>query len=144
MYMHTFGDPGHVITVSNHGSTDWDCKETKQDPVYAEKLIDKAKRVIFDDTPPPSADLFECQWCEMEGLCKRSELPVRNCRTCNTFEPYDNTSTWWCETNQLCYAAEDMEACQKHTFNPNIVPGELTADGTYLLRDGSTYADLHL
>jgi len=148
MYMHSFDVPGHVITVSNHGLTDWDCKETEPNPGYAEELIEKARRVIFNDAPPPSADLWDCKWCNMQGLCKGSELAVKNCRTCNNWSPrrygkahcaiYDVDL----DVNEL-HNGLGEDACKLHVFNPNCVPGELTADGTYLLRNGERYADLH-
>ncbi|MFA5715992.1 MAG: hypothetical protein WC998_09640, partial [Candidatus Paceibacterota bacterium] len=96
------------------------------DPLFAEHLMEKAKRIIFSDTPPEritsSAGNFQCRFCEHNGVCWEKELPEVNCRTCAFVTPEQN-GTWTCgRTGKVIEPINQRRIQDCHIFIPELVP----------------------
>lgn len=62
---------------------------------YRERSI-----MIIDSREPPakinqSPGWFKCKWCDHKGVCHGSDMPARNCRTCEWIDIGDN-GAWIC------------------------------------------------
>lgn len=105
------------------------CKET--DAIYAERvkrnmkegkqLIEKAKAIVFSDTPPPRiADEisdWRCKFCPYLSICQGVKIPEVHCRTCAHTTP-EGDGTWQCVKQGR--ATETL--CNDHLFIPDIMP----------------------
>ena len=111
-------------------------KNKNDDEVYAERLhiipevgkllIEKASRIIFTDTPPAKisedAAFYKCKFCDHSALCHGAKPPETNCRTC-AFSTAKVNGGWRCEhRNKDISTQEQREGCDKHLFNPAIMP----------------------
>jgi hypothetical protein len=96
------------------------------DKEEAQRLVDKARRVIFSDTPPEritsSAGNFQCRFCDHHGVCWDKELPEVNCRTCAFVTPEEN-GTWTCgRIGEVIEPINQRKACEGHIYIPDLVP----------------------
>lgn len=101
------------------------------DMVAFERMMNKARRVIFGTTAPvkisTSATSIPCKWCNFKEVChgKIGEdfvRPLVNCRTCLHSTPYDD-GTWRCEKwNRVLPPVEQRAGCEKHLFLPSLLP----------------------
>jgi len=114
----------------------------------AERLLDKAGRVIFAQHPPAriSEDpaWFECRFCDHHAACHESGGAAVTCRSCLHATPVDGG--WHCARHdRMLTPAEQRAACTRHLFIPDLVPGEVidARDDlvTYRMADGSTWAN---
>jgi hypothetical protein len=130
------------------------CKDTdalyvervEADSATAERLLDKAGRVIFAQHPPAriSEDpaWFECRFCDHHAACHDGGGAAMTCRSCLHATPVDGG--WHCARHDRMLAcAEQRAACIRHLFIPDLVPGEVIDAGndvvTYRMADGSTW-----
>lgn len=62
-------------------------------------LEHKAEMIIFSQEPPQgvscSPGYFECNYCDMKGICYEQQEPLKNCRSCRNSSPVDNAE-WQC------------------------------------------------
>lgn len=76
-------------------------ERVKLDKEFADKAIERAKRIALSDRMPPpmlgaSATWYECKFCSAYSFCHEGEKVYEvNCRTCEHSEPTEN-STWHC------------------------------------------------
>lgn len=113
------------------------CKET--DEIYEERvyyneedalrLKNKAERIVTASQPSHKIgepEHFECKWCSHKEVCHFGKLPLVSCRVC-AFVTADVNGKWICskEGRELS-PLEQRLACDKHCFNPNVVPLEVT------------------
>jgi len=68
-------------------------------PGFVATLIQRAEDVVCANLPPPkinkSPGFYICKWCKFHGICHGSELPERNCRTCE-FSKAEEGGVWRC------------------------------------------------
>jgi hypothetical protein len=129
------------------------CKETdhihvervRYDEAVAQRLIDKAHRIIFatSNLPRMSEDptYYECKWCDHHAVCHGDAVPQVNCRTCIHSTPtMDGQAVWTCglgssgqldkEPFQIPVAAQRV-GCDHHRFIPALLENWATAvDGS--------------
>ena len=132
------------------------CKDTdalrieriEADSATAERLLDKAGRVIFVQHPPAriSEDpaWFECRFCDHHAVCHDGGGAAVTCRSCLHATPVDGG--WHCARHDRMLApAEQRAACNRHLFIPDLVPGKVIDAGddvvTYRMADGSTWTN---
>lgn len=63
----------HYMTISTPGMRDYTSFRTEEDPVFAEALINKARRIINAKEPPErigGPDWYECKWCSFYDICQ--------------------------------------------------------------------------
>jgi hypothetical protein len=116
-------------------------------PVYVERLLYKAERIVFAPHPPEkihnSPEFYLCKFCNARSVCHRGELPPRSCRTCiecfptRSKERVEGTAAdalWHCALhNKPLTVEEQQRGCDDHHYHPNFVAGQqhdVNADGT--------------
>lgn len=132
------------------------CKDTDQlhlerieaDRAFAERLLDKAERIIFAQHPPErlSEDpaWFECRLCAHQEACHGGGGAAVTCRSCLHATPVEDA--WHCARHdRRLDAQEQRHACARHLFIPDLVPGAITEAGedfvTYRMKDGSSWVN---
>jgi len=114
------------------------------DDHFAQDLVAKAGRVIFNQHPAPriaeSEDWFECKFCDHKEVCHRGTIPAPNCRTC-VHSTVQSDGTWHCafRNMQLDFAQQQL-GCEKHVTHPVMVNMEIHDAGEdwieYVNEDG--------
>lgn len=100
------------------------------DPVAAQVLIEKARRIITATEPPARLserpDWYQCHWCDHHAICHDGAIPQAHCRTCAHSTPeLDGDGRWSCARYQ-CDLTTDTQRqgghCPSHVFIPALVP----------------------
>ena len=98
------------------------------DKELADRLVEKARRVIYSDIPlerlGESETDFRCKFCDHADLCWHKKLPLVSCRTCAFSTPEVN-GTWTCKGEKVLSEFEQKAGCENHIFIPGCVPLEL-------------------
>ncbi|MEG3640704.1 oxidoreductase [Magnetococcus sp. PR-3] len=136
------------------------CKDT--DALYAERvpvdrdiadrLVDKAGRIIFAERPPEKINedpaWWVCRMCDHHPLCHERSFADVNCRTCMHASAMGE-GWWMCETHgHPLEVAKQKEGCDDHLFIPDLVPGkQVDVDPnagtvTYQLPDGNLWCNV--
>lgn len=109
------------------------CKETddlyfervEYDQAEAEKLMERAGRIIFAAEPPPgiSTDpaFWECKFCPFFEQCFGTAAPAATCRSCAHATAMPD-GTWRCELHDKTLSvAEQRAGCDDHRFIPSLL-----------------------
>ena len=127
VYMHLTGIPRAMYLAVCKDTDDLYVERIAVDAVFAEGLLEKARRVIFAATPPAriSEDpaWFQCRFCDHAPLCHAGDTaPEINCRTCLHSTPVEGG--WHCARHDRRLSEVDQRtACPQHLFLPPLVPG---------------------
>ena len=130
------------------------CKDTdalyiervEADKAFAERLLEKAGRIIFAQRPPPRLSddpaWYECRMCAHHGVCHGGGAAAVNCRTCLHATPVEGG--WHCARHDRMQASQEQRgACTKHLFIPDLVHGETVDAGddfvAYRMKDGTSW-----
>ncbi len=137
------------------------CKDDEQiytervhyDAEMAMRLLEKARRIIDADSPPPklhkdieAKEAFWCRFCPRRDICHDGGMARRNCRTCLYSTPMED-GQWFCtKLGQTLTADEQRQGCDLHLYIPGLVPGEQVDASEagwveYRMRDGSIWRD---
>lgn len=99
------------------------------DKQEAQRLTDKAHRIIESDRMPPPLSTdptwFECKFCAAHDLCHGSKLAKQsNCRTCAHSTPLSD-GTWHCAhwDSVIPGADAQLAGCDEHVIHPDLTPG---------------------
>jgi hypothetical protein len=70
------------------------------DQYFADQYLERGRTIVMmRQVPEPiknaSPGLFDCKYCDYNGICYDREPPEHNCRTCVHSEPRAD-GTWWC------------------------------------------------
>lgn len=148
IYMHLTGITRALYVAVCKNTDALHIERIEADSAMAERLLDKAGRVIFAQHPPAriSEDpaWFECRFCDHHAVCHEADGAVVTCRSCLHATPVDGG--WQCARHDRILApAEQRAACTRHLFIPHLVPGEVIDAGDdiviYRMADGSTWAN---
>jgi hypothetical protein len=152
IYMHLTGITRAMYLAVNKDTDDLYVERLEVEPHHAEKLLEKAGRIIFAMVPPPrisdDPDWFQCRLCDHAPLCHdRGDgvvAPEVNCRTCLHSTPVDGG--WHCDRHQKHLTDVDQRAgCTQHLYLPPLVPGEQIDAGCdwveYRLPGGQRWRD---
>ena len=132
------------------------CKDTdalhieriEADGAMAERLLEKAGRIIFAQHPPAriSEDpaWFECRFCDHHGVCHGARFSAHHCRSCLHATPVEGG--WHCARHERMLTPADQRfACLQHLYIPDLVPGEVIDAGedfvSYRMTDDSIWTD---
>jgi len=150
LYMHFSGMTRHYLTCSTPGGRSTIGCRTNENKQAAERLIDKASRIIFAPRPPEKISLdpdsLLCRWCPHTQVCQgRETLPERNCRTCLSATPLPEGG-WKCERwDEVLDERAQRLGCSHHLFVPDLVPGRQEDAGadfvTYVMDGGEVWRD---
>ena len=148
IYMHLTGlDRALYVAV---------CKDTDAlhvervhaDRAAAERLLDRARRVIEAKRPPSriSEDptWWECRFCDHRAVCHDGAAAESNCRTCLHSTALEGG--WHCgRLDRMLDGAAQRAGCGKHLFVPDLVPGEVVDAGedhvVYRMPDGTQWVN---
>lgn len=148
IYMHLTGITRALYVAVCKDSDALHIERVEADSAMAERLLEKAGRIIFAQQPPMriSEDpaWFECRFCDHHALCHERGGAAVNCRSCLHSTPIEGG--WHCARHdRMLSALEQRAACTRHLFIPDLVPGEvIDAEDdlvTYRMADGSTWAN---
>jgi len=148
IYMHLTGITRALYMAVCKNTDALHVERIEADPTMAERLLEKAGRIIFAQHPPAriSEDpaWFECRFCDHHAACHEGGAAAVTCRSCLHATPIERG--WHCARHdRLLAPAEQRAACSKHLFIPDLVPGEVIDAGddivTYRMADGSTWSN---
>lgn len=118
----------HYLTCSSPGARlPITTVRTNAAPEEAERLREKAKRVIF--SPEPLSRLsedpafYKCKWCPASAVCHTAALPRVSCRTClhATPEP-EGDGRWSCARWKADIPLDAQHAgCSEHLYIPALL-----------------------
>jgi len=97
----------------------------------AEQLIERARRIIAADSPPPrlseDPEYYICRWCDHRPICHGDMLPEVSCRTCLHATPeLDGDRRWSCARWQKDLSLGEQKAgCSEHLYIPGVTPWEV-------------------
>ena len=132
----------------NKDNDDLYIERIEHDQEFAERLLEKAGRIIFAPVPPErlSADpsWYLCRFCDHAALCHQAGAAAVNCRTCIDATPV--MGGWHCQRQDCSLTeADQRQACRRHLYLPPLVPAEQIDAGEdwvlYRCPDGSTWRD---
>lgn len=129
------------------------CKDTDRihaeiieyDRDFALRTLDRARAIIYSNEPlpkiHPSAGFFKCKFCDHLAVCKGTDLPEVNCRTCAHSAP-SQAGGWTCSRghNDFINSEDGMYGCGEHVYNPHMLNGVTFNGGD----DAGRNADLTL
>ena len=168
IYMHLTGITRALYVAVCKDTDALHIERIEADSAMAERLLEKAGRIIFAQHPPVriSEDpaWFECRFCDHHGACHEGGGAAVTCRSCLHATPVgalpeevDTGSSsgsatnnglggWHCARHdRMLTALEQRAACIRHLFIPDLVPGEVIDAGddvvTYRMADGSIWAN---
>jgi len=71
--MHYFDLTRHYLVVSTPGGRDYDSCRTEANPLLAEALREKAKRILEANGPPARLserpEFYRCKYCDYQQFC---------------------------------------------------------------------------
>ena len=152
IYMHLTGITRAMYLAVNKDTDDLFVERIEVDRAYAERLIDKAGRIIYSMAPPPrmtdDPSWYQCRFCNHAALCHGERdgtvAAQVNCRTCLHSTPVE--SGWQCNRHQrFLTEADQRSACEFHLYLPQLVPAQQVDAGEdwveYLLPAGYRWRD---
>lgn len=134
VYMHKTGMTRALYLAKNKDTDELYAERVHYDKEFAERLMEKARRIIFTNVVPERAfnraDYYQCRWCSAHDLCWGTTdlaLPIyqKNCRQCCHATPKeDGVARWECEKHHRSLSKEDQIAtCKDHICLPGLFCG---------------------
>ena len=146
IYMHLTGIARALYVAVCKDTDDLHIERVHADGAAADRLLDKARRVITAKYPPAriSEDptWWECRFCDHHATCHEGAPAETNCRTCLHATPVEGG--WHCARfDQALDRAAQHRACPRHLFIPDLVAGEVIDAGddhvVYRRADGTSW-----
>ena len=146
IYMHLTGLTRAMYVAVCKDTDDLHVERVRADSDAAERLLAKAGRIIHAARPPAriseDPSWFECRFCDHHGRCHGEAAAAVSCRTCLHATPVEGG--WTCaRLDQGLDLDTQRQACGRHLFLPDLVPGEPVDAGddhvVYRMRDGATW-----
>ncbi len=125
VYMLLSGLTRALYLAENKDTDELYAERIALDPEAAQKLIDRAQRIIDAAEPPlrlsDDPAYFECKWCAFHGQCHGSEAPAVTCRTCAHSTPVAG-GEWHCSRHADTIPLEfQRRACAEHRYIPVLL-----------------------
>jgi len=148
VYMHLTGIARAMYVAVCKNTDEIYIERLKADRAEGERLLARAKSVIFAAKPGPRISndpaWWQCRLCAHHDLCHGSKDAQRNCRTCLHATPVEDG--WHCARHDRMLASTDQrQGCGNHLFIPDLVPGEPVDAGDdhvlYHMPDGTFWRD---
>ena len=151
IYMHLIDLTRALYLAVNKDTDDLYVERVEADPDFAERLLDKAGRVILAATPPPrlseDPSWYQCRLCDHAPVCHGGQAAAVNCRTCLHSTPVEGA--WHCARFDAPLAEpvqRKSSACPQHLYLPALVTGEQVDAGEdwveYQFPDGLRWRDI--
>jgi CRISPR/Cas system-associated exonuclease Cas4 (RecB family) len=133
VYMRLTGMTRTLYGAINKNDDALEWKRVKADDADADRLIEKALRVIKSDSPPVRCSedptWWECKLCDFRDVCHEEKAPEVNCRTCMHSTPLldtgittsDDGGAWKCEQYGCQIPIEGQRmGCERHRYIPTF------------------------
>ena len=89
------------------------CEIIDADEIEQNKLLKRIKSLTEATMRPAGisddASSFGCKFCDFKEVCVKEKEPLRNCRTCNMCQPYED-GKWMCTLNNYTLSFEQQRA----------------------------------
>lgn len=148
IYMHLTGITRALYVAVCKDTDALHIERIEADTAMAERLLEKAGRIIFAQHPPERISQdpawFECRFCDHYAVCHGGGAAAHTCRSCLHVTPVEGG--WHCARHDRMLTPEDQRfGCLQHLYIPDLVPGEVVDAGedfvAYRMADGSTWVD---
>jgi hypothetical protein len=148
VYMHLTGITRALYVAVCKDTDALHIERVEADKAFAERLLEKAGRIIFAQRPPPRLSddpaWYECRMCAHHVVCHGGGAAAVNCRTCLHATPLEGG--WHCARHDRMQGSQEQRgACERHLFIPDLVPGEVTDAGddhvAYRMKDGAIWVN---
>jgi hypothetical protein len=129
IYMRLKGPVWALYVAVNKDTDDLYLERVKYDQEHAERLLERATRVIFSLNPTlaklsENPSWFECKFCDHNAVCHKTKPGTWaevNCRTCVHSTPVKG-GAWTCELHQTDIdLATQRVGCDRHLYIPQLV-----------------------
>jgi hypothetical protein len=146
VYMHLTGLTRALYVAVCKDTDDLHIERVRADRDGAERLLAKAGHVINATRPPAriseDPSWFECRFCDHHELCHGDAAAAVTCRSCLHATPVEGG--WHCARHdQPLGDDQQRQACPRHLYVPDLVPGEVVDAGEdhviYRMRDATTW-----
>ncbi|MBK9427232.1 MAG: oxidoreductase [Gammaproteobacteria bacterium] len=124
-----------MYIVINKNTDEIYTERVRHKPREAQRLLDRAARVIFSDAPlervSDRPDWYQCRWCEARDVCHEGAPAEVNCRTC-LHSTAERDGTWSCARHSKTLSTQDQRTgCDRHLYRPDMIAqyGEPTDAG---------------
>lgn len=132
VYMHGLKLTRAYYLARNKNTDELYGERVRYDKVEAERVIERAERIIFANEPPSKIserpDWYQCKFCTYHSFCHAGQndlpdpLPNVNCRTCIHATP-TQTGEWLCEYYDSIIPEDwQQTGCAEHRFIPMLFP----------------------
>jgi hypothetical protein len=106
----------------NKNDDDLHIEIIEYDRPYAERMLDRAGKIIDTDVPPDriseSPGWYQCNFCDYKQICHFGEAKERNCRTCVSSVAIEKAQ-WLCtKYTHILSESEQRRGCQSYTPIP--------------------------
>jgi hypothetical protein len=148
VYMQLTGITRALYVAVCKDTDDLHIERVPADPLEGERLLVRAGRVIHADRPPTriseDATWWECRFCDHHPVCHDGAAAETTCRSCLHATPIKGG--WHCaRLDRALDPAAQRQACPKHLFIPDLVPGEVIDAGDdhviYRMADGARWVN---
>ncbi len=144
--MHYSGLTRHYFVAGMIDGTDYESCRTEYDMTFAVRQIERARRIITDNQPPPriseDASFELCRECTVALVCRHKLKAVRDCRNCIHSKPVE-AGKWNCE--RWAKILHSFEPCGAHKYIPDLIDGRIIeaddASITYKMPDATIWKD---
>jgi hypothetical protein len=120
-------------------------ERVRYDKAFAEKLIEKGKRIALSDRMPEPISTdpswYHCKFCPAHEFCHETKTTKHvNCRTCAHVTAMPD-STWRCEHHDANDIPVDFQhtGCPSHVLHPDLVPWKRKPDTSTYIIDGKEF-----
>ncbi|OBX73770.1 hypothetical protein A9308_00750 [Moraxella atlantae] len=150
IYMHGLKLTRAYYLARNKNTDELYGERIKYDPDFAERMIERAHRIIFANEPPAKIserpDWYLCKFCDYHCYCHAGSndlpepLPNVNCRTCIHATPTPDGG-WLCEYQETAIGEELAHiGCPEHRYIPMLFPNlsEPYAEGNNVFYRGKS------
>lgn len=150
-YMLLSGLTRALYLAENKDTDELYAERVRLDRDEAEKLIERAKRIIFATEPPlrlsEDPAFWTCKWCPFHAICHGTAAPQTGCRTCAHSTP-EQDGSWSCGRHGPGIPVEFQRVgCPDHRYLPPLLerigtPVDVAGnDVIYQTADGATFTN---
>jgi hypothetical protein len=119
-YMNDMGLEYGLYAAVNKNDDNLHMEIISANPMFAEKLSERAQAIIFSKIPPqkfyPSSGHFICKYCDHVDICHGEAEIARNCRSCYFSVPKID-GTWNCsnpEHLKILTTEDQLAGCEHY------------------------------
>lgn len=127
-YMHVAELTRALYLAVNKDNDDLYVERIHYDRVAAERLMAKARRIVFATEAPArftdNQDAWQCRYCDHRAVCWEGQMPECHCRSCKHAVPIEG-GEWHCALHGvgLDFEAQKL-GCNGHEFLPDFIGGQ--------------------